>query len=267
MSEPAQPVTGAVPNPVAEWAASLPPPPFVDATAGPGESRFAALSPRVVVLVAAFAIIGLLLWMARDSVRPFILGLLFVYLLDPPVRWLARRGLRRSLAILLVYVVAIAAFVGFLALTLTPLLNELLRFIADFPKLADQLDVQLQRLGEIYAHLQIPLAIREWIDGLIAGFGQGGSAGTPDLSFLLPLLTGAGSLHRGALRVLHPAVLGVLPAQGQDEHGRPVRSKACRGPGGSTRGPSSRSSSTTSGRGSAARSSSGSRSGSRPSSG
>ena len=194
MSEPAQPVTGAVPNPAAEWAASLPPPPFVDATTGPGESRFAPLSPRVAVLVAAFAIIGLVLWMARDSVRPFILGLLFVYLLDPPVRWLARHGLRRSLAILLVYVVAIVAFVGFLALTLTPLLNELLRFIADFPKLADQLDVQLQRLGEIYAHLQIPLAIREWIDGLIAGFGQGGSAGAPDLSFLLPLLTGAGSL-------------------------------------------------------------------------
>ena len=80
MSEPAPPVTGPVPNPVAEWVASLPPPPFVDATAAPGQSRFAPLSPRVAILVAAFAIIGLLLWMARDSVRPFILGILFVYL-------------------------------------------------------------------------------------------------------------------------------------------------------------------------------------------
>jgi hypothetical protein len=32
----------------------------------------------------AAIIVGLLLWMARDSVRPFIVGLLFVYLLDPP---------------------------------------------------------------------------------------------------------------------------------------------------------------------------------------
>ena len=115
------------------------------------------------------------------------------------------------------YVVAIVAFIEFLALTLTPLINELLRFIADFPKLADQLDVQLQRLGELYARLQIPLAIREWIDGLIAGFGQGGgSGGTPDLSFLLPLVTGAGQPHRRDLRLLHPAGLGVLPAQGPD---------------------------------------------------
>jgi predicted PurR-regulated permease PerM len=69
----------------------------------------------------AAIIVGLLLWMARDSVRPFIVGLLFVYLLDPPVRWLVRRGIRRTLAILVVYVVGITAFVVFLALTLAPL--------------------------------------------------------------------------------------------------------------------------------------------------
>ena len=97
------------------------------------------LSPRVAVLIVAAIVIGLLLWMARDSVRPFVVGLLFVYLLDPPVRWLVRRGLRRSLAILIVYVVAIVAFVEFLALTLTPLVNEIVRFIADFPKLAENL--------------------------------------------------------------------------------------------------------------------------------
>ena len=123
-----------------------------------GQGRFVPLSPRVAVLIVAAIVLGLLLWMARDSVRPFIVGLLFVYLLDPPVRWLARRGVRRSIAILIVYVVAIVAFVEFLALTLTPLVNEILRFIADFPKLAADLDAQLQRLGEFYARLQIPVA-------------------------------------------------------------------------------------------------------------
>jgi predicted PurR-regulated permease PerM len=196
MQEPAPPTPDAPAIDLARWAASLPPPPFVDLAAEPGRSRFVPLSPRVAVLIVAAIIIGLLLWMARDSVRPFIVGLLFVYLLDPPVRWLVRRGVRRSLAILIVYVVAIVAFVEFLALTLTPLVNEILRFIADFPKLAADLDTQLQRLGEIYARLEIPAAIREWIDGVIAGIGQGGAAGGGglDLTFLLPLLTGAGSL-------------------------------------------------------------------------
>jgi predicted PurR-regulated permease PerM len=182
-------------DPVARWVAELPPAPFVDSSGGVGHGRFVPLSPRVAVLIVAAIVLGLLLWMARDSVRPFIVGLLFVYLLDGPVRWLVRRGLRRSLAILIVYVVGIAGFFAFLTVTLTPLIDEVLRFVEEFPKLAADLDGQLRRLGDIYAHLQIPLAIRQWIDSAIAGIGTGGSAGGGiDLTFLLPLLTGAGSL-------------------------------------------------------------------------
>ena len=182
-------------DPVSQWVAELPPAPFVDSSGGVGHGRFVPLSPRVAVIVVAAIVLGLLLWMARDSVRPFIVGLLFVYLLDGPVRWLVRRGLRRSLAILVVYVVGIAGFFAFLTLTLTPLINEVLRFIEEFPKLAADLDGQLRRLGDFYAHLQIPLAIRQWIDSAIAGIGTGGSSGGGiDLTFVLPLITGAGSL-------------------------------------------------------------------------
>ena len=59
--------------------------------------------------------------MARDAVRPFIVGLLLVYLLDPPVRWLARHGVRRTFAILIVYVIAVILIIEFLNLTLAPL--------------------------------------------------------------------------------------------------------------------------------------------------
>ncbi|MFL5669662.1 MAG: AI-2E family transporter [Chloroflexota bacterium] len=196
MDEPAQSVAEGPASSLARWAGALPPPPFVNTSAGPEESRFAPLSPRVVVLIAAAVIAGLVLWMARDSIRPFILGLLFVYLLDPPVRWLVRRGIRRTFAILIVYVVGIVLFIEFLALTLTPLVNEIIRFVNDFPKLADSLDLQLQRLGEFYARLQIPVALRDWIDSLIAGIGKGGGGGGggANLSFLLPLVTGASSL-------------------------------------------------------------------------
>jgi predicted PurR-regulated permease PerM len=177
------------------WVARLPPPPFVDPAAPRDSPRFAPLSPRVAVLIATAIVVGLLLWMARDSIRPFIVGLLLVYLLDPPVRWLTRRGLRRTVAILVVYVVAIVLLVEFVNLTLTPLVNEILRFIEDFPRLAVQFQDQLARLTEFYSRLQIPAAIREWIDAMLAEFQNGGT-GAPaiDLSFLLPLITGAGSL-------------------------------------------------------------------------
>ncbi len=193
MDEPAPSLADGPANPLARWAATLPPAPFVDPTAGPGARRFVPLSPRVAVLIVAAIVIGLVLWMARDSIRPFILGLLFVYLLDPPVRWLVRHGLRRMVAILVVYIIGVVAFVGFVTLTLTPLVNEVVRFVEDFPKLAADLDTQLQKLGEFYQRLQIPIAVRDWIDSVIAGIGHGGSGGA-DISFLLPLITGASSL-------------------------------------------------------------------------
>lgn len=175
---------------------SLPPPPYVDPASPADAPRLAPLSPRVLVLIVAAIIIGMLLFMARDSVRPFVLGLLFVYLLDPPVRWLVRRGVRRVLAIIAVYVVSFVLFVEFLNLTLTPLVNEFVRFIQDFPALAEQLQTQLERFGEVYARLQLPVAVREWIDAFIANLVAGGGGGAPDvnLSFLLPIVTGAGGI-------------------------------------------------------------------------
>jgi predicted PurR-regulated permease PerM len=193
MDQPASSVTAGGDETLARWVASLPPAPFVNPLAGPTDSRFVPISPRVAVLVAAGIVVGLILWMARDSIRPFILGLLFVYLLDPPVRWLVRRGLRRTLAILVVYVVGIVLIVEILALTLTPLVNEVMRLIQNFPQLAAQLDDQLKRLGELYQRLEIPVEFRQWIDSIIASIGQGGGGGAPvDPSFLLPLITGAG---------------------------------------------------------------------------
>jgi hypothetical protein len=47
---------------------------------------------------------------------------------------------------------------------------------------------QLKRLGEFYAQSPDPGRDPDWIDGVIAGFGQGGwRGGGLDLSFLLPL--------------------------------------------------------------------------------
>jgi predicted PurR-regulated permease PerM len=172
------------------WSAHIPPAPFL-VVDDEGRRRLAPLSPRVAVLIGAAIVAGLVLWMARDAVRPFIVGLLVVYLLDPPVRWLARRGVPRLLAILLVYVVAIVAIVEFLNLTLRPLVSEAAQFIEDFPALLEQFDEQIRRLAEFYAGLDLPPALREYIDAAIEALTTGETSFNPAL--LLPLVTGASS--------------------------------------------------------------------------
>ncbi len=174
--------------------ATVPAAPFVTYPTDGSPPRFVPLSPRVAVLIGAAIVLGLVLWMARDSVRPFIIGLLFVYLLDIPVRRLVRRGVRRSLAILLVYIVGLVGIVAFLAVTLSPLVTQVFNFAQDFPRLAEQLNTRLQDLADYYSHLQIPTGLRDWIDGIVAGIGQEKPGTGLDLGFLLPLVTGAGSL-------------------------------------------------------------------------
>jgi predicted PurR-regulated permease PerM len=195
MDEPERAATAPPP----EWVAALPPPPFVDAASYPHHPRLVAVSPRVAVLIGAAILIGVLLWMARDAVRPFVLGLLMVYLLDPPVRWLARRGMRRSIAIIVVYVVAVLLFLEFLNLTLTPLIDEIVRLLRDLPALAQQLQDQADRLSEIYDRLAIPGSIRQWLESMITSITQGGPSGGAafDPTDLIPVLTGLTSVVGG----------------------------------------------------------------------
>src|SRR6185503_16055955 len=185
--------------PPPEWVAALPPPPFVDPDSYPDHPRLVPLSPRVAVLIAAAILIGVMLWMARDAVRPFILGLLLVYLLDPPVRWLTGRGMRRSIAIIVVYVIGFLLFLEFLNLTLTPLINEIVRLLQDLPGLARQLQEQADRLAEIYDRLALPDAVRQWIESMVASITEGGAGGGPvfDPTDLIPVLTGVTSIVGG----------------------------------------------------------------------
>jgi predicted PurR-regulated permease PerM len=176
----------------AHWSPDLPVPPWVDVSDESGAPRFVPLSPRVVVLAVGLLALLTVLWLARDAVRPFIVGLLIVYLLDPPVRWLVRLRVPRPLGILAVYALVVVAFVEFLNLTLSPLVTEISRFVDDLPGLLDQLDAQLQRLAEIYAGLALPEAVREWIDHAVAQIVNGGEGFDPGI--IIPVLTGAGSL-------------------------------------------------------------------------
>ena len=62
------------------------------------------------LVIATVVVIGIILYLARSALTPFIVGLLLIYLLDPAVGRVARisigtRHIPRGLAVLIVYVV------------------------------------------------------------------------------------------------------------------------------------------------------------------
>jgi predicted PurR-regulated permease PerM len=183
MEEAAQPR----PEPGPATSAPAGPAPFTERRASPDGRRLRPPTPRVALLLFAAILISFVLYLGRDALSPFIVGLLFVYLLDPAVERLGRFGLPRGLAILVVYAVGVTLVAVALNLAIPPLLEQIGQFIGDAPKLAGVVQDQLESLRRTYAALEIPPGVRAAIDRSLSQIGSGADAINPGL--LVPVFT------------------------------------------------------------------------------
>jgi predicted PurR-regulated permease PerM len=161
-------------------------------TAGDSDAakRLAPPTPRVALLIFAAIVVGVVLYMGRHALTPFIVGALLIYILDPAVDFLARRRLAgrrlpRGLAVLIVYVITFFVVVEGLTLLLSPLIRQILDFVRDLPQLLAALDDVAAQLREIYGTLDLPPAIRDFVDRFLADIGRG--AGDFGLGSLVPI--------------------------------------------------------------------------------
>jgi predicted PurR-regulated permease PerM len=143
-----------------------------------GEARLRPPTPRVALVLFAATVVAFLLYQGREALSPFVVGLLLVYLLNPPVEWLTRLRVPRWAAILIVYAVVVFAIVQALSFMLRPLVDQIRTFADDLPGLLSNLD-------RLYRDLDLPPAFREAIDDWLAGLAAGGGI---DLGVLLPVV-------------------------------------------------------------------------------
>lgn len=147
-------------------------------------------TPRVALVIVTAVLVGVLLYLGRHALTPFIIGGLIVYILDPAVGFVSRlrvgrRTIPRGLAVLIVYVISFVVVVEALSLLLSPLINQLLDYIRDLPRLMASLEAALAQLSQLYTSLDLPPQIREFIDRALVDLGDG--AGDLDFGSLLPL--------------------------------------------------------------------------------
>lgn len=161
-------------------------------TAGDSDAakRLAPPTPRVALLIFAAIVVGVVLYLGRSALTPFIVGALLIYILDPAVDFLARRRiagrrLPRGLAVLIVYVITFFVVVEGLALLLSPLIGQILDFVRDLPRLMAALEDVAAQFRETYGTLDLPPAIRDFVDQFLADIGRG--AGDFGLGSLVPI--------------------------------------------------------------------------------
>jgi predicted PurR-regulated permease PerM len=160
-------------------------------------SRLRPPSPRAAVAIGAAVLLLVVLYMGRGALGPFILGALLVYVLDPVVGWLTRRGLRRGLAILIVYALVIVVLVEGVTLLFGPLVRQIIDFIDDLPALLESIEAQLSELVLMFDQLQLPRILHDFIASFIESLASGGDGF--DIGSLAPLYSGVAAALRNLL--------------------------------------------------------------------
>ncbi len=123
---------------------------------------------RIALLVVLAAGLVYLAYLVRAAIVPFILAVVFAFLVEPPIRFLESRGLGRFWAILLVYVVA-GLLVAGLLVRLVPILVRQLTALADaLPVFGTSVERFLLEIQARYSAAGLPAQIRQVLDGAVA---------------------------------------------------------------------------------------------------
>jgi predicted PurR-regulated permease PerM len=156
---------------------------------GWGEPRAGGVPERVVlvrprtVAMSALVLLGLALalwivWVARQALTWVAVAMFLAVALDPAVSALERRGLRRrGAATAVVFLAALLALGGLLALLVPPLIRQVEGLAAAVPGYVDQLTSGRGPLGSLERHYHVVERAREAVSGSAATRLLGG-AGT-----------------------------------------------------------------------------------------
>jgi predicted PurR-regulated permease PerM len=149
----------------------------------PSDRRLRPPTLRVALLIGAAIILATVLYLGRDALGPFILGLFLVYLLDPAVTSLERRlRVPRWLGVFALYAVVVVGIVLVLRLTLPPLVEQLSRLVSQLPTLTATwiagLEQAIRDLDLLPASVRDELirSLEEFSESIAEGFAGSGLA-------------------------------------------------------------------------------------------
>ena len=123
--------------------------------------NWATVRTAVVVLVAGAVVFALVLlvWRLRVTLLLIVIGAFIAALLNPGVRFLRRRGMRRGYAVVIVYALLVLVAVGLGYSVFHPILSSATKFAHDLPSLVRQ----AQQGKGVVGHVVVKLHLENWV--------------------------------------------------------------------------------------------------------
>lgn len=123
----------------------------------PSSPKWSSSSKRLIVLIL-FGLAMLGIYRLRQLLLPFIMALIVAYLIEPVVNFLeTRTPLKRIWAIVVVYLVIIAALVSIPVSAIPPIVTQVNNFLNNTPKYLVQLGEFLQEPITVSEEIEIPI--------------------------------------------------------------------------------------------------------------
>lgn len=134
--------------------------------------KIEARQVRIAVVILSGCMVLYFLWLVRAGLYPFVLGILLAYLLNPLVMFFEHKGMKRLVALLLIYGLIFLSF-WFIAVKFIPfLVRELESFVGDLPKIIQRVENLLDYWQLSYESIALPLSMREAINESIIGLSS-----------------------------------------------------------------------------------------------
>ena len=163
---------------------SRPNPPEVPAGSGepdPGADGQPRLHPAVLFRWGAFASLGVLatlaaaaaVYTARGVLIRAAIALFVAISLDPAVRWLVKRGVRRGVAVTIIFVIVLALTAAFLMSVIPAMVSQFRGLVGDLPGYLNQLQDRSSRYRALSDRYNLTKQIQSVISGLPSRLGSG----------------------------------------------------------------------------------------------
>lgn len=127
---------------------------------------------QAILALVMIAVVAALLWTARGALPAFVIGLALVFILDPAVTFLSRRGIPRWAAVIIMYVTVVFTVWALVAYALPPISRQTREFIDALPELGAALFEWERGIVEWYEGLPLPAELRRLLDDQVVASGQ-----------------------------------------------------------------------------------------------
>ena len=133
----------------------------------------------------------LLVWELRRILTWLLVAVFLATVLAPPVSWVQRRlRLRRSVAILIVFVVVLTLLTGILYVIIKPLVSQAQNFFNDLPDYINDAEQGRGTIGRLIERFNLEEWVRENSDSLSSAISRGGGSALDILQTITDTLVG-----------------------------------------------------------------------------